>query len=70
MLNFRGVSERFKVQSWKGCVGAIPPWVRIPSPLNFEPDEGFFKWDADENPHKGFERPVSRVRSAFAQQNT
>ena len=32
--NCRGVSERFKVQSWKGCVGAIPPWVRIPSPLN------------------------------------
>ncbi len=32
--NQRGVSERFKVQSWKGCVGAIPPWVRIPSPLN------------------------------------
>ena len=27
------MSERFKVQSWKGCVGAIPPWVRIPSPL-------------------------------------
>ena len=21
------------MQSWKGCVGAIPPWVRIPSPL-------------------------------------
>ena len=32
-INQRGVSERFKVQSWKGCVGAIPPWVRIPSPL-------------------------------------
>lgn len=29
----RGVSEWLKVQSWKGCVGAIPPWVRIPSPL-------------------------------------
>ena len=33
----RGVSERFKVQSWKGCVGAIPPWVRIPSPLYWSP---------------------------------
>ena len=31
----REVSERFKVQSWKGCVGAIPPWVRIPSSLFF-----------------------------------
>ena len=29
------MSERFKVQSWKGCVGAIPPWVRIPSPLDY-----------------------------------
>ena len=29
----RGVSEWLMVQSWKGCVGAIPPWVRIPSPL-------------------------------------
>ena len=29
------MSERFKVQSWKGCVGAIPPWVRIPSSLIF-----------------------------------
>ena len=29
----REVSERFKVQSWKGCVGAIPPRVRIPSSL-------------------------------------
>ena len=27
------MSERFKVQSWKGCVGAIPPGVRIPSSL-------------------------------------
>lgn len=24
------VSEWPMVQSWKGCVGAIPPWVRIP----------------------------------------
>lgn len=31
----REVSERFKVQSWKGCVGAIPPRVRIPSSLFF-----------------------------------
>ncbi len=28
------VSERLKVQSWKGCVGATPPWVRIPPSLN------------------------------------
>lgn len=23
------------MQSWKGCVGVTPPWVRIPSPLSF-----------------------------------
>lgn len=23
------------VRSWKGRVGAIPPWVRIPSPLSY-----------------------------------
>ena len=23
------------MQSWKGCVGLVPPWVRIPSPLFF-----------------------------------
>ena len=30
----RGVSEWLMVRSWKGRVGATPPWVRIPSPLN------------------------------------
>ena len=33
-INRRGVSERLMVRSWKGRVGATPPWVRIPSPLN------------------------------------
>ena len=33
MKNPGEVSERFKVQSWKGCVGATPPWVRIPPSL-------------------------------------
>ena len=37
------MSERFKVQSWKGCVGAIPPWVRIPSPLFFNPKDNSFE---------------------------
>ncbi len=31
------MSEWPMVQSWKGCVGAIPPWVRIPlSPFLLE----------------------------------
>lgn len=29
------MSERSMVQSWKGCVGAIPPGVRIPLSPNF-----------------------------------
>ena len=45
------MSERFKVQSWKGCVGAIPPWVRIPSPLKKGQAFAltFFYVDEDEN---------------------
>lgn len=31
------------MQSWKGCVGAIPPWVRIPSPLFFNPKDNSFE---------------------------
>ena len=33
------VSEWPMVQSWKDCVGAIPPGVRIPSspPFKFQP---------------------------------
>lgn len=33
-IEYRGVSEWLKVQSWKGCVGATPPRVRISSPLD------------------------------------
>ena len=36
--NHRGVSEWLMVRSWKGRVGATPPWVRIPSPLKKRSD--------------------------------
>ena len=46
----RGVSEWLMVRSWKGRVGATLPWVRIPSPLNYNSRLGVFYWDEDENP--------------------
>ena len=50
------------MQSWKGCVGAIPPWVRIPSPLNFYFEIIKNIWNEDENPLLGFERERAETR--------
>ena len=60
------MSEWLKVQSWKGCVGVIPPGVQIPSSLFFL--RKFWNY-RDENPQgkalSWFERKPSRGRSKF-----